>query len=123
MSLYKHIQSMPKKKKKAAKKKAVKNVDKPVEAKIIEKIVEKPIAPVVKIIEQPDYSPLINEQAGNVGRLAEQAISSMRDTVNNNQAVMSEIAKQIGNRPKEFLVVRDKNRDMTKIIPVYEDDK
>ena len=115
MSLAGYIKGMPKKPAPVKKKKAVKKVAP------IERVIEKSIAPIIKVIEQPNYSPMVVEQSANVGRIAEQAIASMRDTVNNNQAVMGEIAKQIGNRPKELLVVRDKNRDITKIIPVYED--
>lgn len=121
MSLGEYIKNAPRKK---AKKKATKKAEdpKPVE-KVIEKIIEKPIKPIIKVIEQPNYAPMVSEQAENIGRIAEQAIASMRDSVNNNQAVMAEIVKQIGNRPKEFLVQRDKNRDISKIIPVYEDDR
>jgi hypothetical protein len=121
VSLAEYINNAPRKKKKIAKKKAVKKAE--VIEKITEKVIEKPIAPIVKIIEQPDYSPMINEQAENVGRIAEQAIASLRDSVNNNQAVIGEIAKKIGNRPKEFLVQRNAKGDIEKIIPVYEGDK
>lgn len=58
----------------------------------------------------------------NTTMLAEQAIASMRDAVNNNQAVMGEIVNKLTNRPKEFLIQRDRKGDMVKIIPVYENE-
>ena len=63
---------------------------------------------------------VIVDQNKETSRLANQAISSMRDSVNNNQAVMAEIVKRIAIRPKEFIIVRDGQQNMTKIIPVYE---
>ena len=54
-------------------------------------------------------------------KLAAQAIATMRDSVNNNQAVMAEIINRISIKPKEFLVVRDAKGDISKLIPVYED--
>ena len=67
---------------------------------------------------------IIASKSGNqTGKLATQAISSMRDSVNNNQAVMAEVIRQISVRPKEFLIVRDNKGDMTKIIPVYPDER
>ncbi|MCK5236084.1 MAG: hypothetical protein KAR06_03780 [Deltaproteobacteria bacterium] len=114
MGFVEHMESMPKKKK------VVKKAEKPVAPKIIEKIIEKPIAPIVKVVNQPDYSPMVVKQSAETGKLAQQAIASMRDSVNNNQAVMAEIVARIAVRPKEFLIVRDGQGDMTKIIPVYE---
>jgi hypothetical protein len=123
VSLAQYIKDAPRKKKKIAKKKVEKKTAHVVTEKLVKVEVERPIAPIVKVIEHPDYSPMINEQAENVGRLAEQAIASLRDSVNNNQAVMAEIAKQIGNRPKKFIIARDARGDMTEVIPVYEGDK
>ena len=80
-----------------------------------------PFAPVIKVIEQPDYLPAVTEQTKATAKLAEQAIASMRDTVNNNQAVMQEIVTRLGVYPKEFLIQRDGKGDMVKIIPVYSD--
>lgn len=79
-----------------------------------------PVAPIIKVIEQPNYSPMVMEQGKATAKLADQAIASMRDSVNNNQAVMAEIVKRIAVRPKEFLIQRDNKGDMMKIIPVYE---
>jgi len=63
---------------------------------------------------------VVVDQNKETSRLANQAIASMRDSVNNNQAVMAEIVKRIAIRPKEFIIVRDGQQNMTKIIPVYE---
>lgn len=115
MDFTQHMASMPQKKKKKV---AEKKVEKP--AKIIEKVIEKPIAPIVKVINQPDLSPVVIGQSKETAKLAQQAIASMRDSVNNNQAVMAEIVARIAVRPKEFLIQRDNQGDMTKIIPIYE---
>lgn len=118
-SLADYIQSAPKK---AKKKKAVKKVaEKKIEPKIITKTIEKPVAPVIKVIEHPDYSPIVMEQTGNVGKMAEQAIASMRDSVNNNQAVVSEIIRVLTNKPMpiRFDIQRDKKGDMSSLTPVY----
>ncbi len=93
---------------------------KKIEALIKRKSQAKPVAPIIKVIEQPNYSPAVLEQSNINKKLAEQAIASMRDSVNNNQAVMGEIVRLIGFRPKEFIIQRDAKGDMAKIIPVYE---
>ncbi len=62
-----------------------------------------------------------SKELKSITALADQAIASMRDSVNNNQAVMGEIISRISIKPKEFLVVRDNMGDMVKIIPVYDD--
>ena len=64
-----------------------------------------------------------SKELKSITALADQAIASMRDSVNNNQAVMGEIISRISIKPKEFLVVRDSRGDMVKIIPVYDDGK
>lgn len=117
MNLADYINNAPKKQKKAAKKKAVK---KAAEKPIKPIVVEKPISPIIKIIEQPNFSPEIIKQSKATEKLAEQAIASMRDSVNNNQAVMGEIVKMIGFRPIRFDIERDRKGDMARIIPVYE---
>ena len=112
MSLAQHIKSLPKK---AAKKKVVK---KKVEEKAIEKQVA--VAPIVKVIEQPNYSPAVLEQSKSTEKLASQAIASMRDAVNNNQAVLSEVIRILTDKPTpiRFDVQRDGN-GITAVIPVY----
>ena len=72
------------------------------------------------VIKMPDLSPAVIGQSKETAKLAQQAIASMRDSVNNNQAVMAEIVARIAVRPKEFLIQRDNAGDMTKIIPIYE---
>lgn len=62
----------------------------------------------------------VKDNSAEVKRMAEQAIASMRDTVNSNQAVMGEIVKQLSNRPVEFIVQHDNKGKLAKIIPVYE---
>ena len=62
----------------------------------------------------------VKDNSTEVKRMAEQAIASMRDTVNSNQAVMGEIVKQLSNRPVEFIVQHDNKGKLAKIIPVYE---
>jgi len=114
VNLSDYLNNAPKK----AKKKAVKSKgEKPKEMRPIEKLV--PVAPIIKVIEQPNYSPEIIKQSANVGKMAEQAIASMRDTVNNNQAVMGEIVSRLSIKPIEFIIQRDNKGDMSKIIPVY----
>ena len=107
----------PNKTKSEKKKKPLKSVKTP---KPVIKEVIKPISPVIKVVEQPDFSPAIEKGMTINTLLAEQAIASMRDNVNNNQAIMSEIAGRLGNRPKEFIIQRDAKGDMTKVIPVYD---
>lgn len=117
MSLAQHIKSLPKK---AAKKKAVKKeVEK--KPKITERIIEKPVAPIIKVIEQPNYAPMVEKQAAITGILAEQAIASMRDSVNNNQAVLGEIIRILTDRPipTRFDIHRDGKGDMASITPIY----
>jgi len=63
----------------------------------------------------------IPDKPDNTARLAEQAIASMRNAVNDNQAIMGEIIHQLSVKPKEFLIVKDNKGDMVKIIPVYDD--
>ena len=116
MGFPEHLDYMHKNK---VKKKAVEKKVAPI-PKSIDRIVEKPIAPIVKVIEHPNYAPMVEKQATMTAVLAEQAIASMRDSVNNNQTVMAEIVKRIAIRPKEFIIVRDGQQNMTKIIPVYE---
>ena len=70
MGFAEHMDSMPKKK---AKKKAAKKTEKPVAPKIVEKIVEKAISPIVKVIEHPNYAPMVEKQATMTAVLAEQA--------------------------------------------------
>ena len=65
---------------------------------------------------------IASKSKNQTGKLAQQAISSMRDSVNNNQAVMAEIINRISVRPKEFLIQRDVKGNITKIIPVYDDE-
>ena len=62
----------------------------------------------------------VKDNSAEVKKMAEQAIASMRDTVNSNQAVMGEIVKQLSNRPVEFIVQHDNKGKLAKIIPVYE---
>lgn len=116
MSFEQHMKSMPKK----AKKKTAKKTEqpKPVEKTIV---VEKPIAPIIKVIEQPNYSPEIIKQSANVEKMAEQAIASMRDSVNNNQAVLGEIIRILTDRPipTRFDIHRDGKGDMASITPIY----
>lgn len=91
-----------------------------IEALIKKKSQSKPIAPIIKIIEQPNYSPAVLEQAKLNERLAMQAIASMRDSVNNNQAVMGDVVRVLTSRPIRFDIERDRKGDMVRIIPVYE---
>ncbi len=116
MNLADYINQAPKKAKAAKKKPTQKAESKPVIKEVI-----KPISPIVKVIEQPNYSPAIEKQMTMNTLLADQAIASMRDTVNNNQAIISEIAGKIGKRPKEFIIQRDNMNNITKVIPVYEE--
>ena len=117
MSLADYINSAPKKAAPTKKKKVIeKMVDKP-----IEKVTEKAIAPIINIIEQPDYSPLVIEQSKSAAKLAIQAIAMMNDVIDNNSEVMAEIVAKLTVKPKEFLIVRDNKGDMIKIIPVYPD--
>jgi len=74
---------------------------------------------VIEALIQAKKKP-VKDNSAEVKKMAGQAISSMRDSVNNNQAVMAEIVSMIGARPKEFIIQRDGKGDMTKIIPVYE---
>lgn len=62
----------------------------------------------------------VKDNSAEVKKMAEQAIASMRDTVNSNQAVMGEIVKMISNRPLWFNIERDNKGDMVRIIPIYE---
>ena len=116
MSFEQHMKSMPKK----AKKKTAKKVEQP---KPIEKpaVVEKPVAPIIKVIEQPNYSPALIEQSKTTNKLAEQAIASMRDSVNNNQAVLGEIIRILTDRPTpvRFDIKRDGKGDMASLTPIY----
>lgn len=116
MNLSDYIKKAPKK----AKKKTVKKIEKPKEAKPV--VVEKPIAPIIKVIEAPNFSPEIIKQGEMNKKLAEQAIASMRDSVNNNQAVMGEIIKLLVNRPMpvRFDIQRDGKGDMASITPIYD---
>jgi len=93
---------------------------KKIEALIKKKAQVKAIAPVIKVIEQPNFSPEIIKQSKATEKMAIQAIASMRDSVNNNQAVMGEIIKRIGFKPIRFDIERDRKGDMVRIIPVYE---
>jgi len=58
----------------------------------------------------------------SVKKLADQAIASMRDSVNHNAAVMGEVIEKLTRKPKEFIIQRNARGDMTKVIPVYEKD-
>ncbi len=87
---------------------------------LLKKAKGKAVAPIMKVIEQPNYSPAVIEQSKETARIASQAIASMRDSVNNNQAVMGEIIHRLSIKPKEFIIQRDGRGDMVKIIPVYE---
>lgn len=115
MNLAEYIKKAPKKAKKKAKKSAP---PKEIKAEKIETL--KAVAPIVKVVEQPDYSPAVIEQGKLTEKLAQQAVSSMRDSVNNNQAVMGEIVKMLAERPTRFIIQRDNKGNMNEIIPVYE---
>ena len=77
----------------------------------------KPAVPIVKV---PDLSPAVLKQSKETEKLAIQAIASMRDSVNNNQAMMGEVVKVLMVRPIRFDVERDRKGDMVRIIPIYE---
>jgi len=65
---------------------------------------------------------IIASKSGNqTGKLATQAIASMRDSVNNNQAVMGEIIRLLTERPMpiRFDVQKDRKGDMVSITPIY----
>ena len=115
MNLADYIANAPKKQKIAKKKAAKKTEVKPVIKEVI-----KPISPIVKVIEQPDFSPAIEKGMTVNALLAEQATASMRDTVNHTQTIMGEIVSKLGNRPKEFIIQHDGKGEMTKVIPIYE---
>jgi len=119
MGFAEHMQSMPKQAKKKAKKKDAKKVA-PI-PKATDRIVEKPIAPIIKVIEQPDYSPMVEKQATITAVLAEQAMASMRDSVNNNQVVMAEIMRKMLIKPIRFIIKSDNQGNLTEIIPVYKE--
>lgn len=63
----------------------------------------------------------IKDNSEEVKKIAQQAIASMRDAINHNETILSEVIKQIAPKPKEFLIQRDGKGDMVKIIPVYDD--
>lgn len=121
-SLADYIADAPKKRKEAAKKPAAKKAEAPAPKPVeVVKEVVKPIAPIVKVVEQPDYSPAVVKQMDSVEKLARQAITSMREAVNHNDAVMAEVINRLAKRPKEFLIQRDRQGNIVKMIPVYDD--
>jgi hypothetical protein len=85
--------------------------------------VEQKLAVIQALIDSKKNIKPVKDNTLDVRRMAEQAIASMRDSVNNNQVIMSEIINTLSMRPKEFIIVRDNNKDMVKIIPVYENSK
>ena len=62
----------------------------------------------------------VKDNSAEVKMMAEQAIASMRDTVNNNQVIMGEIVRIMNIKPIRFDVERDRKGDMVRIIPIYE---
>lgn len=52
--------------------------------------------------------------------LAEQAIASMRDAINHNEAVMGEVIARLTSRPVRFDISRDNKGNMTSITPIYD---
>jgi len=52
--------------------------------------------------------------------LAEKAIASMKDAVNHNDHVYSEIVKLMTHRPIRFDIHRDNMGNMVSVIPIYE---
>lgn len=73
---------------------------------------------VIEALIQAKKKP-VKDNSAEVKKMANQAIASMRDTVNNNQVIMGEIITQLSIKPTEFLIQRDGKGDMVKIIPVY----
>jgi len=52
--------------------------------------------------------------------LAEKAIASMKDALNHNDHVYSEIVKLMTHRPIRFDIHRDNMGNMVSVIPIYE---
>jgi len=52
--------------------------------------------------------------------MAEQAIATMKDTVNHNGAVYAEIVKMMTHKPVRFDIHRDNMGNMVSVIPIYE---
>jgi len=66
------------------------------------------------------FKTLTKKPKNDSTRMAEQAIASMREAVNHNEAVMGEVAKMLMIKPIRFDITRDKKGDIVSITPIYD---